>query len=57
MNIKRSPRKEKESEYLMAAANFYNDIESFEMYSTLVLFGYSDTWSNAIKTQKILMQN
>ena len=36
----------------MAAANFYNDIESFEMYSTLVLFGYSDTWSNAIKTQK-----
>ncbi len=44
--------KKKESEYLMAAANFYNDIESFEMYSTLVLFGYSDTWSNAIKTQK-----
>ncbi|MDF9538131.1 O-antigen ligase family protein [Bacillus cereus] len=45
-------KKKKESEYLMAAANFYNDIESFEMYSTLVLFGYSDTWSNAIKTQK-----
>lgn len=44
--------KKKESEYLMAAANFYNDIESFEMYSTLVLFGYSNTWSNAIKTQK-----
>ncbi|MEH7667133.1 hypothetical protein V7419_10205 [Bacillus sp. JJ689] len=44
--------KKKESEYLMAAANFYNDIEAFEMYSTLVLFGYSDTWSNAIKTQK-----
>ncbi|MFA2628584.1 hypothetical protein ABR778_21355 [Bacillus cereus] len=44
--------KKKESEYLMAAANFYNDIESFEMYSTLVLFGYSDTWSNAIKTHK-----
>ncbi|MGN4665768.1 hypothetical protein ACTFRP_07760 [Bacillus cereus group sp. MYBK234-1] len=44
--------KKKESEYLMAAANFYNDIESFEMYSTLVLFGYSDIWSNAIKTQK-----
>ncbi|MGU3462831.1 hypothetical protein [Bacillus sp. D48C] len=44
--------KKKESEYLMAAANFYNDIESFEMYSTLVLFGYSDTWSNAIKNQK-----
>lgn len=44
--------KKKESEYLMAAANFYSDIESFEMYSTLVLFGYSDTWSNAIKTQK-----
>ncbi|EEL02547.1 hypothetical protein bcere0013_2970 [Bacillus cereus BDRD-ST26] len=36
----------------MAAANFYNDIDSFEMYSTLVLFGYSDTWSNAIKNQK-----
>lgn len=44
--------KKKESEYLMAAANFYNGIESFEMYSTLVLFGYSDTWSNSIKTQK-----
>ncbi len=44
--------KKKESEYLMAAANFYNDIDSFEMYSTLVLFGYSDTWSNAIKNQK-----
>lgn len=44
--------KKKESEYLMAASNFYNDIESFEMYSTLVLFGYSDTWSDAIKTQK-----
>ncbi|MBK5433358.1 hypothetical protein [Bacillus sp. TH25] len=44
--------KKKENEYLMAAANFYNDIDSFEMYSTLVLFGYSDTWSNAIKTQK-----
>ncbi|MRS25802.1 hypothetical protein [Bacillus sp. RIT694] len=44
--------KKQENEYLMAAANFYNDIESFEMYSTLVLFGYSDTWSNAIKTQK-----
>ncbi|MED3022377.1 MULTISPECIES: hypothetical protein [Bacillus cereus group] len=44
--------KKKESEYLMAAANFYNDIESFEMYSTLVLFGYSETWSDAIKNQK-----
>lgn len=49
---KSAEEKKKESEYLMAAANFYNDIESFEMYSTLVLFGYSDTWSNAIKNQK-----
>ncbi|HEF5710465.1 TPA: hypothetical protein SAX33_004197 [Bacillus cereus] len=44
--------KKKENEYLMAAANFYNDLESFEMYSTLVLFGYSETWSSAIKNQK-----
>ncbi|HFK1433975.1 TPA: hypothetical protein ACGXNJ_004063 [Bacillus cereus] len=51
-NKKIAEEKKKESEYLMAAANFYHDIESFEMYSTLVLFGYSDTWSNAIKTQK-----
>ena len=41
----------------MAAANFYSDLESFEMYSTLVLFGYSETWSSAIKTKKILIQN
>ncbi|PEP93973.1 AzlD domain-containing protein [Bacillus toyonensis] len=51
-NKKIAEEQKKESEYLMAAANFYNDIDSFEMYSTLVLFGYSDTWSNAIKNQK-----
>ncbi|AGE75957.1 hypothetical protein P9W99_05950 [Bacillus cereus] len=42
----------KESEYLMAAANFYNDIDSFEWFSTTVLSGYSTTWSEAINNRK-----
>ncbi|MDM5270479.1 hypothetical protein [Bacillus wiedmannii] len=45
-------QKKKDDEYLMAAANFYNDIDSFEMFSTLVLSGYSNTWSEAIKNRK-----
>ncbi|MDA2051819.1 hypothetical protein PDM87_27780 [Bacillus cereus] len=42
----------KESEYVMAAANFYNNIDSFEWFSTTVLSGYSTTWSEAINNRK-----
>ncbi|HDR4727352.1 hypothetical protein J0835_28540 [Bacillus cereus group sp. Sample62] len=45
-------QRKKDNEYLMAAANFYNDIDSFEMFSTLVLSGYSTTWSEAITNRK-----
>lgn len=44
--------KKKESEYLMASANFYNNIDSFEWFSTTVLSGYSTTWSEAINNRK-----
>ncbi|EOO71751.1 hypothetical protein ACQVPJ_22310 [Bacillus mycoides] len=49
---KAAEQRKKDNEYLMAAANFYNDIDSFEMFSTLVLSGYSTTWSEAITNHK-----
>ncbi|MGQ3739348.1 hypothetical protein [Bacillus sp. Fil] len=42
----------KVSESLMAAAIFYNNIDSFEWFSTTVLSGYSTTWSEAINNRK-----
>ncbi|MEC5235902.1 hypothetical protein [Bacillus mycoides] len=41
-------QKKKEADYLIAAASFYNDIETFRYSATYVLSEYSTTWSKAI---------
>ena len=46
-----SSSKEKEADYLKAAASFYNTIETFEYSASYVLSEYSTTWSNAINNR------
>ncbi|WP_088291201.1 hypothetical protein [Bacillus mycoides] len=41
-------QKKKEADYLIAAASFYNDIETFRYSASYVLSEYSTTWSKAI---------
>ncbi|EOO13297.1 MULTISPECIES: hypothetical protein [Bacillus cereus group] len=41
-------KKKKEADYLIAAASFYNDIETFRYSASYVLSEYSTTWSKAI---------
>ncbi|KZE01883.1 hypothetical protein B4117_5814 [Bacillus mycoides] len=41
-------QKKKEADYLIAAASFYNDIETFRYSTSYVLSEYSTTWSKAI---------
>ncbi len=43
-----SSTKEKEASYLVAAASFYNNINTFNYAASYVLSEYSTTWSNAI---------
>ncbi|UYX51669.1 hypothetical protein M3Y14_24550 [Bacillus thuringiensis] len=44
-------QKKKETDYLKAAASFYNKIETFEYSASYVLSEYSTTWSNAIDSR------
>ncbi|QWU47466.1 hypothetical protein [Bacillus sp. NP247] len=44
-------QKKKETDYLKAAASFYNEIEIFEYSASHVLSEYSTTWSNAIDSR------
>ncbi|MDR4982493.1 hypothetical protein RGU74_01935 [Bacillus cereus] len=41
-------QKKKEANYLIAAASFYNNIDTFKYAASYVLSEYSTTWSNAI---------
>ncbi|MFL0492154.1 MULTISPECIES: hypothetical protein [Bacillus] len=41
-------QKKKEASYLIAAASFYNNINTFKYAASYVLSEYSTTWSNAI---------
>ncbi|SMD91157.1 hypothetical protein BACERE00177_01409 [Bacillus mobilis] len=41
-------QKKKEANYLIAAASFYNNINTFNYAASYVLSEYSTTWSNAI---------
>lgn len=41
-------QKKKEADYLIVAASFYNDIETFRYSASYVLSEYSTTWSKAI---------